>query len=73
MKWYTPFAWVLLTTVRIAVSFAYIGQGATLLIISPFGNLYERAFIKVHEQNSEIVNALKKELALDEKAKRKRK
>lgn len=72
MKWFAPFGWFILTLVRIGVSFALIGQSAALVLVAPFGNLYERFFIKIAEENHSIALLLKKELAAEERAKKRK-
>lgn len=62
MRWYDPLLYLLVVIVRILGSFFVMGQGAALLIIAPFGSLYDKTFIKMHENNTLIAKALKEEL-----------
>lgn len=70
---YRILLWIMMTVVRLGVAIIMVSQAAALLITAPFGSLFERTFIKVATQNSEIADTLAIELQKDEKARKRKK
>lgn len=69
---YKIVGWFFMTLVRMAVSIIMMAQAIALLIISPFGSLFEQGFIKVVNNLGTVACTLETELKKEEKAKKKK-
>ena len=64
--------WFILTWVRMAVAIIMMAQAIALFIISPFGSVFERGFIKVANNLGTVACTLENEILNEKKAKKRK-